>query len=177
MNGVVVWLTGLPQAGKSTLAARVHAALRAAGESACILDSDEVRQAMSPTPGYGQEARDAFYATLGQLAALLARQGLMVIVPATAHLRRYRDAARAAAPYFVEVHVATPLEECARRDEKGLYAGAPAELPGVHVAYEPPEAAEVVAQGGQDDAALAEIVGAALAQRHKACSISGNDHS
>ncbi|HZO15441.1 MAG TPA: adenylyl-sulfate kinase [Polyangiaceae bacterium] len=177
MNGLVVWLTGLPQAGKSTLAARLRAALLAAGESACILDGDEVREAISPVPGYGQEARDAFYATLGQLAALLAKQGLTVIVPATAHLRRYRDAARAIAPGFIEVHVATPMEECARRDEKGLYARAPADLPGVHVAYEPPRTAEVVAQGGRDEAALDEIVRAALAQRHKACSISDDDHS
>ena len=162
MNGVVVWLTGLPASGKSTLAARVRGALHADGRACCVLDGDEVREALSPTPGYGDEARDAFYRTLGQLAALLARQGLVVVVAATAHLQRYRDAARSAAPRFVEVHVATSLAECEARDDKGLYAGARrggvASLPGMQVTYEVPDRADVVANGGNDEAAVERII-------------------
>lgn len=159
----IVWLTGLPSSGKSTLAARLADRLRALGRGVCVLDGDQVRGALVPSPGYTPEARDAFYATLARLAALLAAQGLLVLVPATANRRAHRADARALAPAaFVEVHVAVDLAECARRDAKGLYAaaraGGAAHLPGAGVTYEPPERPEVTAQGGEDDAALAAIL-------------------
>lgn len=162
MSGVVVWFTGLPRAGKSMLADAVRARLVAAGRRPVVLDSDVVRAALVPTPGYDAEARDAFYATLAQLAAMLAHQGHVVLVPATAHKRAYRDAARALAPAFVEVHVAASLADCKAHDHAGLYAStARAALPGVGIAYEPPIAAEVVATGGEDararDAVVARI--------------------
>jgi adenylylsulfate kinase len=161
MKGAVVWLTGLPASGKTTLARRIADALREEKTPCCLLDGDAVRAAMRPPPGYDPQARDDFYATLGRLAAMLAEQELIVLVPATAHLRRHRDHARAAARRFLEVHVATPLEECARRDDKGLYAAARggeiAAMPGVGVAYEPPEHPDVVASGA-DDATVAQIV-------------------
>ena len=78
---------------------------------------------------------------LARLAAELARQGLIVLVPATAHLLAYREHARRLAPRFLEVWVTTPLEECRRRDPKGLYAGAdrlPGHMPGVDLPYEAP---------------------------------------
>jgi adenylylsulfate kinase len=153
-DGVVVWLTGLPRAGKSTLAARIRERVR----HAVILDSDAVRDAMVPRPGYDDEARDTFYRTLGNLAVLLARQGLTVLVPATAHRRVWRDAARAAAPRFVEVHVAASLDDCRRRDPAGLYqSAARAALPGVGIHYEPPAAPEVTATGGDDDLAIEHL--------------------
>ena len=124
-----------------------------------ILDSDEVRRAISPPPGYDRESRDDFYTTLGRLAVLVARQGFVVLVPATAHRRAYRDAAREMAPAFVEVHVATALADCVNRDPAGLYASsAHAALPGVGVEYEAPRAAEVIAQGGHDLEAVETIV-------------------
>jgi len=86
-GGAVVWLTGLPSSGKTTLAHAVHRALRAAGRPSCLLDGDEVREAVHPASGYGPDARADQYATLADLAALLARQGLVVIVAATAHRR------------------------------------------------------------------------------------------
>ena len=160
-TGVVVWITGLPSSGKSTFAGRIQARLRDAGRPAVVLDGDEVRRALVPTPGYTPEARDAFYATLARLAALVAGQGFVVVVPATAHRAAYRAEARALAPRFVEVYVAAPAEECRRRDAKGLYAaettGLP-DMPGAGVAYEPPEAPEVVASGGQDDDAAERVV-------------------
>lgn len=139
-SGVVVWITGLPSSGKSTLARRTAELV----ERSVVLDSDEVRAALTPPPGYDDAGREAFYETLAKLAALLASQQLVVLVPATANLRRYRDRARALAPAFVEVLVDTPLAECRRRDAKGLYAAPPATLPGVGAPYQPPLSPDLV---------------------------------
>lgn len=160
MSGAVVWLTGLPQSGKSTLARRIAAAL---GSGCCVLDSDEVRQAIVPAHGYDDRGRDDFYATLAHLAALLARQELIVLVPATANRRAYRDRARVAAPRFVEVYVAAAADECARRDTKGLYRAELEHLPGTGAPYEPPAQPDVVASGGEDDTAVAAVVGLLVA--------------
>lgn len=161
-RGVVVWFTGLPSSGKSTLASQVHERLARADRAACLLDGDQVREALVPSPGYTPEARDAFYSTLARLAALLAGQGLVVLVPATAHRAAYRAEARSLSPSFVEVFVQADTEECARRDAKGLYAavreGRAAGLPGVDLAYEPPDAAEVVATGGRDEDAITSLL-------------------
>jgi adenylylsulfate kinase len=158
MTGAVVWLTGLPASGKSTLAARLASRLRDLRRPAIVLDSDEVRAALVPSHGYDETSRDAFYRTLGNLASLAAHQGLIALVPATAHRRRWRDAARAQAPRFVEVHVATPLEECRRRDPRGLYAGDARALPGVGVPYEAPQAPEVTVPPGGDAAAVDQVL-------------------
>jgi len=155
-------MTGLPSSGKSTLAAHARARLAARGVACAILDGDAVRGALVPPPGYTDEARGAFYETLARFAALLAAQGLVVIVPATAHKAAYREQARRLAPHFIEVYVETSADECAARDAKGLYAAARAgqarDLPGVDVAYEAPSAPEIRAQGGLDEAAIARIV-------------------
>lgn len=160
-HGVVVWLTGLPSSGKSSLARRVLASLRAARAPACVLDGDDVRAALHPAPGYSPEARRDFYATLAELAALLARQGLAVLVPATANRAEFREAARAIAPRFIEVFVDVPLAICIERDAKGLYAqaqkGEVAELPGVGRDYEAPATPDVVARGGEDERACERI--------------------
>lgn len=166
MNGVVVWMTGLPRAGKSTLAERVRDALVARGITPVVLDGDAVRGALVPPPGYDAAARDGFYATLGRLAALVAVQGHVVLVPATANRQRYRDDARARAPAFVEVHVAATVEECRTRDPAGLYASAAqASLPGAGAPYEAPRAPDVVAQNGHDARAVAAIVARVTALR------------
>jgi adenylylsulfate kinase len=134
-----------------------------------VLDGDAVREALVPPPGYDDDARQRFYATLARLAAYLAGQGLIVLVPATAHRRAFREAARACAPAFVEVYVSAPGHVCAGRDPKGLYAavrtGALAGLPGVDAAYEEPAAPDVVATGGHDPEAIERIAAAALAAR------------
>jgi adenylylsulfate kinase len=138
-SGTVVWIVGLPSSGKSTLAARVAEALGLA----VVLDGDEVRHALRPVPGYSEGERDAFYETLARLGALIARQGHVVLVAATAHRRAFRERARELAPRFVEVFVDTPLDECRRRDTKGLYARGEHQLPGVGVPFEPPEAPDL----------------------------------
>ncbi len=162
MKGAVVWLTGLPSSGKSTLALRLIERLRQAGRPAALLDGDEVRDALVPSPGYDRSGRDAFYATLGRLAALLARQGVVAVVAATASRRAYREQARSLSPHFIEVYLDVPAEVCRRRDAKGLYAraargGAP-DLPGAGEEYEAPRSADVVACGGEDEAAPEAIL-------------------
>jgi adenylylsulfate kinase len=160
MTGVVVWLTGLPSSGKSTLARAVRDRLLSQGTSPCILDGDVFRAIIAPTLGYSEEERSQFYVMLARLAAELAQQGLVVLVPATAHLKEYRQLARQLAPRFVEVWVTTPLPECQRRDPKGLYAAATAggHLPGVNLPYEEPEHAELRANGGEDPVAIERIL-------------------
>jgi adenylylsulfate kinase len=159
MSGVVVWLTGLPRSGKSTLAESARAALERAGTPALILDGDRVREALVPRPGYDPASRESFYATLANLAGLCAAQGFVVLVPATAHRRAWREHARAQAPRFVEVHVTATVEECRARDPAGLYTSAPHDaLPGAGVAYEPPEHPDVRADGGHDERALAALL-------------------
>lgn len=138
-NGCVVWLTGYPASGKSTLARAVHQKLMEQGRAACVLDGDDVRAVIRPSYGYDDQARTDFYASLAGLAALLAKQGLIVLVPATANRQKYRDTARRLTPHFVEVFVDTPLAECQRRDPKGLYKQAPSTLPGSGTSYEVPE--------------------------------------
>lgn len=160
--GIVVWITGLPSAGKSTLAEALLGELRERGGSACLLDGDRVRASLVPAPGYSPTERANFYETLARLAALLASQGLLVIVAATANRRVFRERARELAPRFLEVWVDTPLEECAKRDAKGLYAasqsGDAQGLPGRDESYEAPSRADVVAHGGNDGAVIAELV-------------------
>jgi adenylylsulfate kinase len=155
-----VWLTGLPSSGKSTLARAVRDRLLRQGTWPCILDGDVLRAIIAPTLGYSEEERGQFYAALARLAAELAQQGLVVLVPATAHLKEYRQMARQLAPRFVEVWVTTPLPECQRRDPKGLYATATAagHLPGFNAHYEEPDHAELLANGGEDVVALERIL-------------------
>ena len=161
MTGAVVWFTGLPSSGKTTLADGVRARLVSQLKPTCTLDGDVLRAIIAPTLGYSDAERREFYVALARLAAELAEQGLIVLVPATAHLREYRQTARDFAPRFLEVWVTTPLAECRQRDPKGLYAAAAAgsgHLPGVDVRYEEPTGADGTANGGEDRSALDRIV-------------------
>ncbi|HEX6272048.1 MAG TPA: adenylyl-sulfate kinase [Polyangiaceae bacterium] len=156
--GIVVWITGLPSSGKSTFAKKLAEKLRAAGAPSCTLDGDDVRAAVAPALGYSADRRAAFYEMLAGLGALLAGQGLVVLIPATANRRAFRDRARELARAFIEIWVDTPVEECARRDAKGLFARAASgdekDVPGSGVGYEPPLAPELTAHGGDDTEAL-----------------------
>jgi adenylylsulfate kinase len=160
--GAIVWFTGLPSSGKTTLARRVQAHFGRTGRVSVLLDSDELRDLLG-AHSYAPEDRAQFYRQLAALAVLLARQGLVVLVAATAPRREDRDRARGevGAGRFNEVWVDTPLADCEARDPKGLYAqarrGDASELPGVGAEYEPPWAPEVIADGGVDDAAVAAI--------------------
>src|SRR5918911_3037783 len=154
-SGATVWMTGLPGSGKSTIASGVEAALLASGRSAYILDGDNLRHGLNGDLGFSAEARAENVRRTAEVAALLADAGVVVLVALVSPYRADRAAARAAHERrelpFLEVHVATPLEECERRDPKGLYARARAGeisgLTGVDDPYEPPESAEVVVRG------------------------------
>jgi adenylylsulfate kinase len=160
--GAVVWITGRPSSGKSALAERVRKRLVYAQRPVVLLDGDAVRAAMKPPIGYDERARKDFYETLANLAALFAAQGLVVLVPATAHLREYRFRAKELAPRYIEVYVHVSAERCAERDAKGLYAavreGRVTGVPGADLPYDVPEAPDVIALGGYDEEAIGKIL-------------------
>jgi adenylylsulfate kinase len=150
--GVTIWLTGLPSAGKSTIAHGVEPLLRARGLRVEVLDGDAVRPHLAAARGYSREDRAINIRRIGWVAELLARNGVIVLVSAIAPFRDVRDQVRAAhaengTPYQ-EVFVCTPVDVAAERDVKGLYArqraGEISGLTGVDDPYEPPLAPDLV---------------------------------
>jgi sulfate adenylyltransferase len=131
MNGFVVWFTGLSAAGKSTIASLVASELEARGMFVDRLDGDVVREHLTKDLGFSKEDRDTNIGRIGWVASRLARAGAAVVVSAISPYEEARQRARRAVEQhgtFVEVYVATSLEECERRDPKGLYAKAKAGL-------------------------------------------------
>ncbi|MCD6443617.1 adenylyl-sulfate kinase [Candidatus Bathyarchaeota archaeon] len=145
--GWVMWVTGLPSSGKSTLARGVAERLRRLGVKVEVLESDELRRVLTPNPSYSEEERRWFYGVLVYIAGLLARNGVNVIIDATGNRRAYRELARKRFERFVEVYVRCPLEVCMRRDVKGLYRkaleGVVKTLPGLQTPYEEPRNPEI----------------------------------
>lgn len=145
--GATVWLTGLPSAGKSTIARALAERLRAAGHRVDVLDGDEIRAELTADLGFSREDRIANVRRVGFLAAMLSRNGVTTLVPVIAPYAEARDHVRAKhaanGTAYVEIHVATPVEECSVRDVKGLYAkqraGELTGLTGVDDPYEEPE--------------------------------------
>jgi adenylyl-sulfate kinase len=149
-SGLVVWFTGLSGAGKTTIAELVGRELEASGAAVEFLDGDVVRTHLSKGLGFSREDRDTNIERIGWVASRLARHGATVLVSAISPYAEARNKARALVEEFtpfVEVHVATSLEECARRDAKGLYdkafRGEIVEFTGVSDPYEEPESPEV----------------------------------
>jgi adenylylsulfate kinase len=145
--GTTLWLTGLPSAGKTTLAAALAARLRADGLSQVeLLDGDEVREFLSKGLGFSREDRDTNVLRIGWVAATLARHGVLVLASVISPYAETRAGVRALherkGAGFLEVHVATPVEVCSERDVKGLYArqaaGELTGLTGVDAPYELP---------------------------------------
>ena len=167
--GATVWMTGLPASGKSTVAAAVEARLVGEGRPAYVLDGDNLRHGLNGDLGFSAEDRAENVRRTAEVAALLADAGVVVLVALVSPYRADRAAARAAHERlelpFLEVHVATSLEECERRDPKGLYAraraGELAHLTGVDDPYEPPDAPEVTVTGDEPlEAAAARLLAA-----------------
>ena len=123
MIGVVVWLTGLPGAGKTTIAALVAARLRTAGRRVEHLDGDVLRAQLGET-GFSRLERESFLERVGGMASQFEAEGAVVVASFVSPYRASRGAIRARCRQFIEVFVATPLAECERRDPKGLYARA-----------------------------------------------------
>jgi sulfate adenylyltransferase len=151
-GGVCVWFTGLSGAGKSTIATELVRLLEERGRAVTLLDGDVVRTHLSQGLGFSRADRDTNILRIGFVAGEVVRHGGMVVVAAISPYRETRNAVRrmieAIAPdSFIEVFVDTPLEECERRDVKGLYAkarrGEITGFTGVDDPYEPPLRAEV----------------------------------
>lgn len=149
-RGVTIWFTGLSGAGKSTIANILIDRLKKAGRKVEILDGDIVRTHLSKGLGFSKEDRDTNIRRIGFVAHLLTRNGVFVITAAISPYRNIRDENRKLIGDFVEVFVKCPLEECIRRDVKGLYkkamAGEIKEFTGVSDPYEEPLKPEVVVE-------------------------------
>lgn len=149
-RGATIWLTGLPSAGKTTIALALAERLRSEGHRVEVLDGDEIRTFLSAGLGFSREDRHLNVQRIGFVAELLASHGVKVIAPVIAPYAASREAVRkrheAADTRYVEVHVATPVEVCSVRDVKGLYArqraGEISGLTGVDDPYEAPERPE-----------------------------------
>ncbi|MEV8591149.1 adenylyl-sulfate kinase [Streptomyces sp. NPDC051180] len=147
VTGATIWLTGLPSAGKTTIAYELAGRLRDEGHAVEILDGDEIREFLSAGLGFTREDRHTNVQRIGFVAELLASHGVKVLVPVIAPYADSREAVRkrhqAEGTAFVEVHVATPVDVCSVRDVKGLYAkqaaGEISGLTGVDDPYEAPE--------------------------------------
>jgi adenylylsulfate kinase len=147
-TGFVVWLTGLSGAGKSTVAAVLAADLLERGHRVEVLDGDEVRTNLCQELGFSREDRDTNIARIGYVAGKLAKHGVAVVVAAISPYRAARDRVRGQVRNFVEVYVAAPVQVCAARDVKGLYAKAMAgvieNFTGVSDPYQAPLQPEVI---------------------------------
>jgi len=166
-----VWITGPPASGKSVLARAAAAELAAAGEPVLVLELDEIRQVVTPSPSYTDTERDVVYRALVFMASALTAARTSVIVDATAHRRAWRDLARQRISRFAEVQLLCPLEVLREREAQrtgghaphGIYAraGLPGSVvPGVDVPYEPALRPDLTIDTRQEprDAAVRKIV-------------------
>jgi len=166
-GGFTLWFTGLSGSGKSTIAHVIGPELDKRGLVVEYLDGDSVRQHLSKGLGFSKEDRDTNIERIGWVASRLTRQGGAVIAAAISPYRKTRAKARELVEEFgrfVEVYIATSLDECARRDVNGLYAKAFAGeikgFTGVDDPYEAPEAAEIVVdtEGLSPEESAAQVV-------------------
>jgi adenylyl-sulfate kinase len=149
--GATVWMTGLPASGKSTLAREVEARLVKQKRAAYVLDGDNLRHGLNGDLGFSPEERAENVRRTAEVAALLADAGVVALAslvsPYEADRRHAREIHSRAGLPFLEVWVATPLEECERRDPKGLYARARAGelhgMTGVDAPYEEPRSPDL----------------------------------
>src|SRR5262245_10173620 len=151
-NGMVIWLTGLSGAGKTTLAGSLSRDLKAAGYRVETLDGDEVRENLSRGLGFSRVDRDTNVRRIGFVARLLARNGIVVLGAAISPYQQSRDDVRCSIEndgvQFVEIFVRCPLPTLIERDVKGLYAkalaGEIAHFTGISDPYEEPVAPEII---------------------------------
>ncbi len=171
-QGVLVWLTGLPSSGKSTIAYTVEHALVARGHLAYMLDGDNIRHGLNKNLGFSTEDRTENIRRIGEVGKLFADTGIVTLASFVSPYREDRDAVRQlmGADDFFEIFVDTPLKLCEERDPKGLYKKARAgEIPnftGISDPYEAPENAELVIKTA--DCALEEAALQVIALLEKA---------
>ncbi|WP_073947355.1 adenylyl-sulfate kinase [Streptomyces kebangsaanensis] len=173
--GATIWLTGLPSAGKTTIAYELAGRLRGEGHRVEVLDGDEIRAFLSAGLGFSREDRDTHVRRISMAAEVLARNGVKVLVPVIAPYADSRAAVRerhrAVGVPFLEVHVATPVEVCTVRDVKGLYArqaaGEISGLTGVDDPYEEPVTPDLrIESQNQTVQESAATLHALLVERH-----------
>ncbi len=172
-QGATVWFTGLPGAGKTTVATAVEARLIDAGRNAYMLDGDNLRHGLCSDLGFSKDDRETNVGRVGEMAKLFADSGTVALValvsPYAACREKVRELHEHEGLTFVEVYVNTPKEECARRDPKGLYArarnGELRGMTGVDDPYEQPRTPEVELTPELDVDAAAELVLATLGER------------
>jgi adenylylsulfate kinase len=165
-RGCTVWLTGLSGSGKSTLANALDDALWKRGIRSYVLDGDNVRHGLNKDLGFSPEDRTENIRRIGEVARLFTDAGIINTTAFISPYREDRDRARAAQKEgdFIEVYVRASLEECERRDTKGLYAKARAgqikEFTGISAPYEEPASPELVVEteGRTVEESLAEIL-------------------
>jgi adenylylsulfate kinase len=147
-TGLVLWFTGLSGAGKTTTARTLLEALRATEARVELLDGDELRNVISRGLGFSREDRMENIRRIIYISKLLARNGITVLVSAITPYREMRELARSELPGYVEIYVDCPLDECERRDVKGLYAKARnaeiSHFTGINDPYEAPEQPDIV---------------------------------
>ncbi|OJU83831.1 MAG: adenylyl-sulfate kinase [Solirubrobacterales bacterium 70-9] len=158
--GATIWMTGLSGSGKSTIATAIEHTLVSAGRPAFMLDGDNLRHGLNSNLGFSEEDRNENVRRVGEVAKILAESGTIAIASLVSPYRAERDRVRAihkeAGIPFFEVFVDTPLEECERRDPKGLYAKARAgeikDLTGVGSPYEAPTSPDLVTSPDLEEA-------------------------
>src|SRR5204863_7223494 len=156
-RGATVWFTGLPSSGKSTIAAALEERLAALGQPAYLLDGDNLRHGLCGDLGFDREARAENVRRAAEVARLFADAGTISLVslisPYASDRMLVRQLHEADGLPFVEVWVDTPLEECERRDVKGLYArarrGEITGMTGIDDPYEPPDTPDVRLPGAE----------------------------
>lgn len=149
-KGAVLWFTGLSSSGKSTLARMVEQVLFERGCHTYILDGDNVRHGLNRDLGFSPADREENIRRIGEVAKLMVDAGLVALTAFISPYRADRDRNRALLPpgEFIEIWCRCSVEECERRDPKGLYkkarAGQIPEFTGISAPYEEPQAAELV---------------------------------
>ena len=147
-DGFVVWLTGLPGTGKTTIANELTKIYHEKGLRTENMDGDEIRLGLSADLGFSKEDREEHARRVVFVSKLLARNGIAVNVALISPYRAFREHARDELENFVEVYVKTPLEVCIERDPKGLYKkalkGEINDLTGLQDPYEEPLNPEII---------------------------------
>jgi adenylyl-sulfate kinase len=150
-RGGVLWFTGLPASGKKTLAYQLEARLFDAGFEVYAFDSARIRQGLNADLGFSREDRRENIRRAGEVAAVMARSGLVVITAFISPYAKDREAAKVAAENFHEIYLDVPLHVCEARDSQNRYAraraGALEDFTGVTAPYEIPAGAELTLDG------------------------------